>query len=125
MPRKSTRAKIIEHLQQQKNTAEIQRASSTVSGNLFHQNVLEEEDESDGLGEFDEDMEIFAPKGTEDVEVPPWWKTNATTPSLYPTETDLLLAYVASIRYVESRSKGLTKGTTIMEWSLLLAVGRC
>jgi len=39
-------SKIIEHLQQQKNTAEIQRASSTVSGNLFHQNVLEEEDES-------------------------------------------------------------------------------
>jgi len=93
--------------------------------NLFHQNELEEEDESDGLGEFDEDMEIFAPEETEDVEVPPWWKTNATTPSLYPTETDLLLAYVESIRYVESRSKGLTKGTTIMERSLLLAVGSC
>jgi len=70
MPRKSTRA---EQLQQQKITEEIQRAySSTVSGNLFHQNGLEEEDESDGLGVFDEDMEIFAPEETEDVGASPW-----------------------------------------------------
>jgi len=40
---------------------------------------------------------------------------NATTPSLYPTQTDLLLAYVESIRYAESRSKGLAKGSTILE----------
>ena len=48
-------------------------------------------------------MEIFASDET-DVEVPPLWKANATTPpppSLYPTKTDLLLAYAESIRYAE------------------------
>jgi len=56
--------KISEHLQQEKNTEEIQRAySSTVSGNLFHQDELEEEDESDGLGEFDEDMDSCSSLG--------------------------------------------------------------
>ena len=53
--------------------------------------MLGEEDESDGLGEFDENMEIFAPEGTEGIEVPPWWKANIAL--------DILLACVESIRY--------------------------
>jgi len=76
--------------------------SSTVSGKLFHQNELEEEDESDGLGEFDEDMEIFAPEETETLK----FHHGGRQISLYPTETDLSLAHVESIRYAESRSKG-------------------
>ena len=60
-------------------------------GSIRHFKIyLEEEDESDGLGDFDEDMEIFAPEEREDVEAPPWWKM---VPSVSPVETELLLAY--------------------------------
>ena len=108
MPRKSTRAKSVNISSSKK----IRRKFRELPVQYPEIISPEEEDESDGLGEFDEDMEIFAPEETEDVEVPPWWKTNATTPSLDPTKTDLLLAYVESIRYAEPRSNALKGATT-------------
>lgn len=118
MPRKSNRATVIQHLQRQKviETYEPEAYRIATTNTLLQQSELEPDDGSDDFEDFDEDMEVFAPVEAVDIDIPPWWKSSDTTSSSTSTETDLILAYIESIRYLDSRRKDYSKNTTIAEW---------